>query len=90
MDGTEATERLFAEVIALRLVTQRLAAQLGTAFGDMTGFLAHEHAGALDDLTRFEINDQAPDRRERIRARAESVIDQIYSVMREGEPPQKS
>lgn len=86
-DGTEATARLFAEVIALRIVTQRLAAHMGNAFGDMNGFLASEHEMALGDLSRMEVNDVDPSRSIAIREMAESVLDRMYTVMRSGEPP---
>lgn len=78
MDGTEATKRLFAEAIALRIVTQRLVIQLGHSFGDVAGFVAHEHKEALQSLESYEVNDADPKRAAAIRELAGAVIDQIY------------
>jgi hypothetical protein len=86
-DGPDATARLFAEVLALRIVTQRLAAHMGAAFGDMNRFLRSEHGMALGDLSRTEINDVDPERAQAIREMAESVVDRMYTVMRQGDPP---
>ena len=86
-DGPAATQRLFAEVIALRIALQRTMAHLGSALGDMSGFLASEHRSALDDLTRMEINDFNETRATEIRMMAESVLDQMYTTMQQGTPP---
>lgn len=78
MDGTEATKRLFAEVIALRIVAQRLTIQLGLVHGDVLGFVAHEHEAALQAIQSYELNDTNPERAAAIRELAGAVIDQIY------------
>lgn len=88
MDGPPATARLFAEVIALRLVLQRVNAHIGQVMGDMPRYLQDEHKAALDDLSRMQIADDNPERAAEILMMSESVIDQIYGVMREGKPGQ--
>lgn len=79
--------RIFGEIIALRLVTQRLLAQLASKTGDFEGTLTKELEAVMEDLKRMDINDADPKRAERIRMHAESVLDQMHTNMRKGRPP---
>ena len=75
-----------AEVLALRVVTQRLLFQLAAQSGDPHDILRYEHQAALADLARMEFPGLAPERREAVLAHAESVLDAIHTAMRPAEP----
>lgn len=86
-DDLGTTEMLFGEVIALRIVLQRLLGQLAAQSGHFDAVMQLEHAAALDDLTRMKIANDRPGRGELIRMHAERVIDEMHSVMSQGRPP---
>ncbi len=81
MDQLRATEKLFAEVTALRVAFKRLNAQFAMATGQFESYMAQEHQNALTDLANFTIFDEDPQRAEAIRMHAERVIDEIYTSM---------
>ena len=83
MHDLNATGKLFGEVIALRIVLQRLLAQLAAQTEDFEATLRHEHIAALDDLSRMKAVDDDADRAQAILMHAEQVIDQMHTIMRQ-------
>ena len=83
----ETSEQLFAEIVALRLVLQRVNGRLATFHPDgFKAYMKEEIEAAHGDLRRMQINDTDPQRAINIRLKAEAVIDQMYGNMREGSP----
>lgn len=86
-DELNEAGKLFGEVIALRIVLQRVLAQLAAQSGNFDAVIRLEHEAALGDLSRMQISDDRAGRGELIRMHAERVIDEMHSVMQQGRPP---
>ena len=84
MNALDTNGKLFGEVIALRIVLQRVLAQMASQTNSFDEVLKAEHSAALSDLAQMEINDDVPARAELIRMHAERVIDQMHTAMRQG------
>lgn len=87
MNDLDPTGRLFAQLIALRLVVQDILNRQASEAPDRNTFLRTTHAGVHDDLTRFIITNGDPARNAKIVAFADAAIDEIFAPLREGPPP---
>jgi len=86
-DELDTVGKLCAEVTALRIVLQRLFAQLAIQTGQFEAVMRKEHAAALADLASLKILHEDPKISAAIRAHAEQVIDQMHTSMRPGKRP---
>jgi hypothetical protein len=76
-----ATERLVADVAALRVVVQRLLYQIAAQAGDPTEILPREQASALLDLAKVAFVGADPGRDAEIRSHAQRVLGEIHTAM---------
>lgn len=83
-----STDRLLAEVTALRIVLQRVLFQLAHQTGDHEAILREEHASALADLERVRFVGFSQERTEAIHAHAQKVLDEVHTAMRP-RPPER-
>lgn len=80
-------DRLFGELVGLRIALKRLNAQFAFQTGHYDEYMASEHKSALEDLEHFSITDNDAKRAEEIRMYAERLIDEIYTSMLFGHRP---
>ena len=71
-------ERVFGDLIALRLVVGRLLANQAHASGDADAFLEDQLNQAKADLIQVNINAQSPEQEASLRAFAEMSLEDMF------------
>ncbi len=80
---TESSDRLTAEVLALRAIITRLLVVVARQFdGDPYETLRVAHGVAMEDFSKFDLSQFESGRADAIKGHAGRVLDEIFTTMK--------